>query len=185
MSLPPEDAVVLPVELEALPLVAGAGLVELLALPGRVEELAVSALVAAHPSFLEVTAFDVNLLGVFVVILLCLLHGFLKELVVLDHPGNLSFCFGLFNCEMFNLLNQFCILCFYFFQFLLCFCGFYSSFHRFCFVKVFKQLLHDLFLSVKLFFSLVFGIIQHVDSSLKNDIFLFLSIVLFLNLFKF
>ena len=45
VPLPPEDAVVLPVQLEALPLVAGAGLVERLALPGRVEELAVP----AHP----------------------------------------------------------------------------------------------------------------------------------------
>ena len=98
VPLDPEDAVVLSVQLEALPLVAGAVLEELLALPGRVEELAVSALIAAHPSFLKVSAFGINLLGLFVIILPCLLHGFLKKLVMFNHPGHLRFCFNFVNC---------------------------------------------------------------------------------------
>ena len=94
VSLPPEDTVVILVKLDTLPPGAGAEPAELLALLCRVKELTISAPIAAHPSVLKVPAFDVHLLGLFVLILLSLLHGLLEELIVLDHPGNLSFCFG-------------------------------------------------------------------------------------------
>ena len=74
VPLHPEHAVVLPVELEALALVAGAGPAELLALAVGVEKLALSSSIATHTPLLKISTFDINLLCLFVINLLLSPH---------------------------------------------------------------------------------------------------------------